>query len=121
VQQGRPREAVTSLGQALELGGFNGHVAAARAVAYVAAGDRPAAEGILRDFERRATREYMSPFAFAVACGALGQRSRGIEWLLRGIEQHDNLMPENFFDPLLDPVRLDPRYPKVLALMGLAK
>ena len=120
-QQGRPREAVTSLGKALELGGFNGHVAAARAAAYAAAGDRSAAEETLRDFERRATREYMSPFAFAVAYGALGQRSRGIEWLLRGVEQRDNVMSENFFDPLLDPLRLDPRYPEVLALMGLAK
>jgi TolB-like protein/Tfp pilus assembly protein PilF len=121
LQQGRPREAVTSLGKALELGGFNAHAAAARAAAYAAAGDRPAAEGILRDFERRATREYISPFAFAVVYSALGQRSRGIEWLLRGVERRDTFMPENFFDPLLDPLRLDPRYSEVLALMGLAQ
>jgi hypothetical protein len=41
--------------------------------------------------------------------------------LLRGVEQGDRFMPENFFDPLLDPLRLEPRYPEVLALMGLAK
>jgi TolB-like protein/Tfp pilus assembly protein PilF len=121
LQQGRPRDAIISLEKALELGGFNGHVAAGLAAAYAAGGDRPAAEEILRDFERRAAREYVSPFAFAIACGALGQRTRGIDWLLRGVERHDVFMPENFFDPLLDPLRLDPRYPEVLARMGLQK
>jgi tetratricopeptide (TPR) repeat protein len=119
MQQGRPEEAVASLEKALELGGHAVHAASAKAAAHAAAGDRPAALRLLRELERRAEREYVSPFAFAVIHAALGDRRRGIDWLLRGIEERDNLLSENFFDPLLDPLRADPRYPEVLEGMGL--
>ena len=52
---------------------------------------------------------------------ALGERSQGIDWLLRGIRTRDNLLTENFFDPLLDSLRSEPRYPEVVVGMGLAK
>jgi hypothetical protein len=78
-----------------------------------------AAERIFHELERRAKREFVGPFAFATIYAALGDRDRGVDWLLRGIEQGHNFMTENFFDPLLDPLRKDQRYPEVLAGMGL--
>jgi hypothetical protein len=43
------------------------------------------------------------------------------EWLNRGIDQHEIYIPENFFDPLLDPLRKDPRFNEVLTGMDLAR
>ena len=120
IQQHRPREAVASLEKAVQLGGFANHVSSALAAAYAAVGDSTAARRILEDFERRASREYVSSFSIAVIHTALGERRQAIDWLLRGIRTRDNLLTENFFDPLLDPLRSDPRYPEVLAGMGLS-
>ncbi len=119
IQQRRPREAVASLEKAVALGGFANHVSAAMGAAYAAAGDSTAARRTLEDFERRASREYVSSFSIAVIHTALGERGQAIDWLLRGIRTRDNLLTENFFDPLLDPLRSDPRYPEVLDGMGL--
>ena len=120
IQQRRPREAVASLEKAVQLGGVANHVSSALGAAYAAAGDSTAARRILGDFERRASREYVSSFSIAVIHTALGERRQAIDWLLRGIRTRDNLLTENFFDPLLDPLRSDPRYPEVLAGMGLS-
>ena len=42
-------------------------------------------------------------------------------WLQRGIDRRDNYIPENFFDPRLDPIRSEPGYSRILAGLGLAK
>lgn len=42
--------------------------------------------------------EYVSPFAFAVTYAGLGDTTRVLEWLEKGIDQRDILLAENFFD-----------------------
>jgi hypothetical protein len=56
-----------------------------------------------------------------VAYAGLGDVTRGIVWLNRGIDQQDIYIPENFFDPLLDPLRKDPRFALVMTRMGLSQ
>jgi len=55
----------------------------------------------------------------AFAYGGLGEATRGIAWLNKGIDERDIYIPENFFDPLLDPLRKDPRFAQVVTRMGL--
>jgi len=121
IRQGHGREAVATLARAQELGGYQNSVAATQVAAAAAAGDTAAARGILRDMERRATREYVPAFSIATAHAALGDRAEAIAWLQRGVEQRDSYMPENFFDPILDPVRSQPGYARVLAALGLTR
>jgi hypothetical protein len=40
-------------------------------------------------------------------------------YLNRAIDVHDAFLPEDFFDPLLDGLRRDPRFKRVEARMGL--
>jgi hypothetical protein len=40
------------------------------------------------------------------------------EWLERGIRERDELLAENFFDPLFDPLRGDARYARVIERLG---
>jgi hypothetical protein len=97
------------------------HAAGGLAFAYSRSGDRKAAVHLLNDLKRRFDREYVPPMFIAEAYAALGDTNRAFEWLERGIDQKDIYIPENFFEPLLDPLRNDPRFGRVLERMGLER
>jgi tetratricopeptide (TPR) repeat protein len=119
LQQHRPREAVASIQRAIDLGVFYPWAAGALASAYAASGDRAAALKIVRDLEQRSGHELVPPVTIAWAYAGLGDVTHAFDWLNRGLDEHDIYIPENFFDPLLDPVRNDPRYEQVVKRMGL--
>jgi len=121
IQQRRYAEAIASLRRAIDLGIFYSYGASALAYAYAASGDRAAALRIIEDLKRRSARELIPPVHIAIAYGALGDLTHGIEWLNRGIDQHDIYIPENFFEPLLNPLRKDPRFALVVTRMGLGQ
>ena len=120
IQQHRYPEAIASLKRAIDLGLFYPYAASALAVAYVGSGDRAAAQRIIDDLKRRSARELIPPVHIAIAYGALGDLTQAFAWLNRGIDEHDIYIPENFFEPLLDPLRKDPRFSLVVSRMGLA-
>jgi len=119
IQQHRYPEAIASLKRSIDLGAFYPYAAAGLAYAYAVSGDRAAAMSIINELKRRSAGELVPPVHIAIAYGALGDATQGIEWLNRGIDQRDIYIPENFFDPLLDPLRRDPRFDQVLTRMGL--
>jgi eukaryotic-like serine/threonine-protein kinase len=121
IQQHHYPEAIASIKRSIDLGVFYPHGAAALAFAYGVSGNREAAMKIVDDLKQRSPRELIPPYAIAVAYAGLGDVTQGIEWLNRGIDQQDIYIPENFFDPLLDPLRADPRFALVLTRMGLSK
>jgi eukaryotic-like serine/threonine-protein kinase len=121
IQQHRYPESIASFKRAIDLGVFYPHAAGGLAFAYAASGDRAAATTILNDLKRRSTRELVPPFFIAEAYAGLGDVTQGIEWLNRGIDEKDIYIPENFFEPLLDPLRKDPRFARVSIRMGLER
>jgi eukaryotic-like serine/threonine-protein kinase len=122
IQQRRYPEAIASIKRSIDLGVFYPQGAAALAFAYGVSGDRAAAMRIVEDLQRRRSAgELVPPYATAVAYAGLGDVTRGLEWLNRGIDERDIYIPENFFDPQLDPLRKDPRFQAVLARMDLAR
>ncbi|HVT39434.1 MAG TPA: protein kinase [Gemmatimonadaceae bacterium] len=119
IQQRLYPEAIASFKRAIDLGVFYPYAAAGLAFAYAVSGNRGAATEIVNDLKQRSGRELVPPFSIAVAYAGLGDTSQGIEWLNRGIDQKDTYIPENFFDPLLDPLRKDPTFGQAMARMGL--
>jgi len=117
--QRRADTAVASLRTALDLGGFHPQTVGALVAAYAASGNRGAARRLLADMRDRSAREYVSPFGFAIAYAGLGDTTRAIEALNQAVDERDGLLPENFFDPILDPLRPDPRFARVQERMGL--
>jgi serine/threonine-protein kinase len=121
IQQRRYPEAIASLKRAIDLGAFYPQVDAALAFAYAQSGAREEAMKIVNDLQRRSARELVPPVNIATAYAGLGDVSRGLEWLNRAIDEHDMYIPENFFEPFLDPLRKDPRFEQVLTRMGLKR
>jgi hypothetical protein len=116
-----PAAAIASLRRGTELGDFYPHISGAMGSAYAAAGDRAAALEVLADLKNRSKNEYIPPFAFAVIHAGLGEKEQGLKWLQRGIAERDIFLPENFFDPLLDPLRKEPEYAEIERAMGLTR
>jgi tetratricopeptide (TPR) repeat protein len=117
LQQHRYREAIDALRRSLDLGGFQDDLAGALAYAYAASGDRAAATRYTAELTRRLTRSEVGPFALALAYGGQGDLTRAFSHLNRAIDERDMFLPEDFFDPLLDPLRRDPRFAGVEARM----
>ncbi|MGH7594405.1 MAG: tetratricopeptide repeat protein [Gemmatimonadales bacterium] len=120
LQQHRYPEAIASLKRSIDLGSFFPQSAAALACALAASGNRREATKIVSDLERRRLAgELVPPMSMAEAYAGQGNITKGFEWLNRGIDEHDIYIPENFFEPLLDPLRKDPRFAQVLTRMGV--
>ena len=117
IEQKRYPEAIAAGRRSLEMGGFFGHGAATLVAAYARAGDRGSALALLDTLKARSAHEYVAPFELAVAYANLGDRDRAFAALDQGIKERDVLLPENFFEPLLDPLKQDPRYGRVAALL----
>jgi TolB-like protein/Tfp pilus assembly protein PilF len=122
IQQRRYPDAIASIQQSLNLGATVPHAAAALAFAYGVSGKRAEALKIVDDLKgRRAGKELIPPFTIAAGYAGLGDIDQGIEWLNKGIDEKDVFLPENFFEPLLDPLRKDPRFGQVMKRMGLKR
>ena len=119
LQQRRYREAIDAMRRALELGGFQEDLAGGLAYAYAASGDTAEATRYTAELKQRWSRGATGPFALALAYAGQGKLTQSFEYLDRAIEVRDIFMPEDFFDPLLDPLRADPRFARVEKRMGI--
>jgi TolB-like protein/Tfp pilus assembly protein PilF len=117
--KGRYPEALAAYQQSVDLGMFQPYVAGMAAFANAKAGNRAAALKIVHDLEERSKREYIPAWSLAAAYAGLGDTRSGIAWMNRGIDQKDLYIPENFFEPLLEPLRRDPGFEAVRNRMGL--
>jgi eukaryotic-like serine/threonine-protein kinase len=118
IEQKRYSEAIPMMRRSVAAGGAGAHGSAGLIAALARSGDRTAALGALDSLTQRAKREYIPPSAFALSYANLGDLDRAYAMLERGIAERDVLLPENLFEPLLDPIRRDPRYPSIVTRLG---
>jgi eukaryotic-like serine/threonine-protein kinase len=119
LDKGRYAEAIPALRQAIELGGDYDIQHAALICAYARSGDRATALRLMGELTERAKRGEFGSFTLAVAYTGLGETDRAFAALHQAIDERDIFMPEIFFDPLLHPLRSDPRFKRVEERMGL--
>jgi DNA-binding winged helix-turn-helix (wHTH) protein/TolB-like protein len=84
------------------------------AMAYAAAGEKEPANGILRQLQAREQREYISTFNLSYVYLFLKDKDRAFEVLNEALERHDMHVSSLQVDPLLDPLRGDPRFQALL-------
>jgi len=116
---GDHRSAIAAHRTAMEKGGFYSFSYSALICAHAAVGERDQALRLLAGLEERARKEHVPAFAFALAYTGLGEIERAFEWVERGVEARDEMMAENFLDPLFDPLRGDARYERALARLDI--
>jgi TolB-like protein/Tfp pilus assembly protein PilF len=120
MEQQRFPEAIAALKRERELGGFYAYATGALASAYAQAGHRDSALAVLDSMRARSKREYVPPFALVLGYTGLGDTAAALTWLEKAMHEKDVLLPENLFDPLLDPLRESARYRRVAERMGAA-
>jgi serine/threonine-protein kinase len=115
--QNRPADAASILRTLREKGEVAPNVSALLVYSYASAGDRPSAIALLDSLKAQSKREYVPPFSIGVGYIGLGDLDQAFTWLNKAVAERDVLMPENFFMPVLDPLKADPRYPALAAKM----
>jgi hypothetical protein len=84
------------------------------------AGRRREAEALRQELLTRRSRGYASPVSIALLTVGLGDTTEAFTWLERGVEAHDAVLNYGFVSqPLLEPLRRDPRGAAILRRMGL--
>jgi serine/threonine protein kinase/tetratricopeptide (TPR) repeat protein len=117
--KGMPAEAVAELETTVRLTGRRTGIGRL-AWAYALSGQRDRALEIIRELTQRSRREYVAPFQLAVAYAGLGDKDRALAWLERGATMRDPAgILSLLADPLLDPLRSDARFTRLLTRMGL--
>jgi hypothetical protein len=88
------------------------------AKAYVLAGRRDELSRLAARWETRARQEYISASRLAVIYGDLGENARALHWLTKGMNERSPSMIFIKADPLLDPVRNEPRFQEMVKRMN---
>jgi tetratricopeptide (TPR) repeat protein len=86
---------------------------------YAKSGRRSDAEKILKDLKAESQRKYVSGYFASWVCIGLGKNDEAIQWLERAYQQRDYQLTWMGVEPLLDPLRSDPRFQDLLRRLGL--
>lgn len=112
--QGRAEEAVGAFEQALR-GLGEVFVAPTLAHAYAALGRKPEAQALLVKMLDAERARYVSPYKIAVLHAALGEHDAAVNRLEQAYQIHDDRLALLAVDPLLDALRSDPRFERLVA------
>ena len=86
----------------------------------VARGRLTEARGVLDGLTAASRERYVSPVAFVLMHAGLGEADLAFEWLDRAVEDRRGWLAYLRVEPLLDPLRGDPRFGQLLERMRLA-
>jgi tetratricopeptide (TPR) repeat protein len=110
LQEGKHNDAVAALKKAVKFssGGlaFEAHLG----YAYAMAGKTAAAMKVLTDLEKIARKSYVSSYYFAVIYLGLGEIDKTFAYLEKAYEERSGFLPFINVEPILDSIRLDPRF-----------
>jgi len=118
-QQGQWAEAERATREAMALAAAGPYTMATLGYVLARAGRRAAAEELLAGLEARGRLGYVSPVAFATLHIALERWDDAFEWIERAYEERRGWLAYLKVNPILDPLRGDPRFAALLKKMRL--
>ena len=113
--------AIASLQKAVSL--FEGEPIATAMLtrAYAASGAMASTRELLSELNRIRNHRYVSAYLFALIHVGLGEKEQAWQWLERAFEERSAWLADRVtVDPMLDPLRADPRFAALLRRMNLA-
>jgi TolB-like protein/DNA-binding winged helix-turn-helix (wHTH) protein/Flp pilus assembly protein TadD len=117
---GKRLEAISEYQKAVELSGGDQDATAALAHAYAAIGRTAETQKILRDFQQRSTKVYVSPYLIATLYASLGDKDAAFKFLEKAYQEKS--LDISWYlkaDLRIDNLRSDPRYRNLLSRVGL--
>jgi TolB-like protein/Flp pilus assembly protein TadD len=117
-QAGRHREAITELRKAVRLSD-NPEYLSRLGCLYASSRKKSEARAILHKLRELRKRKYVAGYDLAVLHAALGENDGAFAWLETAFAEHDETLCLLGIDPILDGLRLDPRFDGLLNRVGL--
>jgi Flp pilus assembly protein TadD len=119
-REGRLDEAIAAAEKANELSMGNAITVGNLGKVYGLAGRTAEARRLLEELRARRRSTYVPASAFVLVHGGLGERDEALEWIARGIEEHDPILMTSLkISPSYDPLRSHPAYQALLRKMNL--
>jgi TolB-like protein/Tfp pilus assembly protein PilF len=119
VQSRRFDEAIACFRKTRELASGQASAIAALSYCHARMDDRPKALQLLEELEHLSATTYVSPYSFAKIQAGLGNHEAALEWLERAEGDRSPRLTWIKVDPVVDPLRNDPRFRKILERIGL--
>jgi serine/threonine-protein kinase len=116
--EGQLEEAERVLRQAVSMPGTGSYTSATLGYALARSGKRTEAEALLAQLEQQREGEYVSPVALATLHLGLGQHDRALDWAEKAYDERRGWLAYLTVNPLLDPVREEPRFEALVARMA---
>jgi TolB-like protein/DNA-binding winged helix-turn-helix (wHTH) protein/Flp pilus assembly protein TadD len=120
VQQSRYKEAIAEYQKTREISGDTPQVTAHIAQALALSGKKSEARALLAELKQRATRQYVPSYSLALIHIGLGENEAAFAWLEKAYADRSSEMIYFKVEPMLAPLRSDPRYQDILRRMRLA-
>ena len=117
----RYQEALAEYRRTREISGDTPQVDAQIARVLALSGKQSEARAAIGELEKRATRQYVPPYDIALIYSGLGETDEAFKWLEKAYADHSTEMIYFKVEPMLEPLRSDPRYQALLRRMGLAQ
>jgi tetratricopeptide (TPR) repeat protein len=117
VYKGQYADAIKEAPDAIDVAA--GYETATLALAYGLAGRKDEARALEQRLLARSRERYITAEAMAIAALAVGDKTRALSWLERGVRAHAFYLPFIGVERLYDPIRDDARFKEVVRKIGL--
>jgi len=112
-------EALAEIQQSRALSGGNAEEIGYLGYAYAVTGKRAEAQKVLDELQEQSKRRYVSPWLIALIYTGLGNKDQAFIWLEKAYEDRSVNLMYLKVEPILDPLRSDPRYADLMRRMNL--
>ncbi len=112
-------EALAEIQQSRALSGGNAEEIGYLGYAYAVTGKRAAALKVLDELQEQSQHRYVSPYLIALIHTGLSNKDQAFIWLEKAYEDRSVNLMYLKVEPILDPLRSDPRYADLMRRMNL--
>jgi len=111
-------DAIHEFEEAQRLSGSDPYMEGLLGYAYARSGDSVRARKLLQELTQRSRRQDVRAFSMALILIGLGEHDQALTWLRKSYQDRSSSMAYAKTEPLLDPVRADPRFAALLHEIG---
>jgi serine/threonine protein kinase/tetratricopeptide (TPR) repeat protein len=112
-------EAFDEAKKAMELSGRTSLYLSTLGWSYAQAGRHDEANEVIEELKALSDTNYVFPFHIGLVYVGLGENDRALKWFERAVEERSEFLVFIKTNPLLGPIRIDPRFSALLKKIGL--